>query len=146
MPVLGTSHSVWGGPPDASTFFSFPVTKKPIKRLSGDQKGNSAPSVPGSNCAVSESIERTHRPVAAMNASRLPSGEIAMPLPYAVFSGAGSRKRTAARSGGFSVKWRAETPANASASASAPATSQTGVRRETSTTCTGAAGVSGFAR
>ena len=39
---------VWGGPPEASIFFSFPAAKNPRNRLSGDQNRHIAPSVPAS--------------------------------------------------------------------------------------------------
>src|SRR5205085_11933617 len=47
----GLLQSVIGGPPEASIFLSLPSAKKPIDRLSGDQKGYAAPSVPFSDCA-----------------------------------------------------------------------------------------------
>src|SRR5206468_1724172 len=77
--VPGTSQSDCAGPPEASIFFSLSFTKKPMKRLSGDQKGYLAPSVPGNSCAERESSERTHSDVrpsiaVAMNARRWPSG------------------------------------------------------------------------
>ena len=34
-----TSHTVCTGPPETSIFLSLPPAKKPIDRLSGDQKG-----------------------------------------------------------------------------------------------------------
>jgi hypothetical protein len=37
-----------GGPPEASTFFSFPPAKNAIQRLSGDHSSRPAPSVPAS--------------------------------------------------------------------------------------------------
>src|SRR5262245_9153491 len=81
----GISHSVCGGPPLASTFLSVETTPNAMKRLSGDQKGRKlTPSVPGSARDSNESSDRTHsvcEPVALeeINASRLPSGERAMP-------------------------------------------------------------------
>ncbi len=60
--------------------FSLPSAKNPRERLSGDQKGKIAPSVPGSACASSEFMGRTQSavlpsaPVAA-NAMDAPSGE-----------------------------------------------------------------------
>jgi len=44
-----------------SIFFNVECAKKPIQRLSGDQKGKPAPSVPASERAVKESKDRTHR-------------------------------------------------------------------------------------
>src|SRR5262249_21569930 len=88
---------VWAGPPDASTFLSFPPAKNPMKRLSGDQKmlaGPNTPSVPTSAVDESESSGRTHTrslpPELAMKAIRRPSGEstIVCNTPLrAVFSG-----------------------------------------------------------
>ena len=51
-------------------------------RLSGDQNGNAASSVPGKGCAVSESIGRTHSSVLPttsleVKARLKPSGEMA---------------------------------------------------------------------
>ncbi len=56
------SQRIWGGPPEAAIFFSFPCAKKPMNSLSGDQNGKSAPSVPGMTCAWSESRARSHSP------------------------------------------------------------------------------------
>src|ERR1700693_6098729 len=51
-----------GGPQVISIFSSVErFAKKPIQRLSGDQHGNSAPSVPASERAARESKERTHK-------------------------------------------------------------------------------------
>jgi hypothetical protein len=46
------SEIVSGGPPETSTFFSFPSAKNARERLSGDQKGKVASSVPGIGRAV----------------------------------------------------------------------------------------------
>src|SRR5262249_16494594 len=105
----GTSHRVCGGPPEASTFLSLPAMKNPIERLSGDQNGNEASSVPFNGCAVRESSARTHNlglPSAPAweYTIRLPSGEIAIPLPKEGLSGAGSWKRTTGVSAGVSRK------------------------------------------
>ncbi len=54
---VGASQMVCGGPPAMSTFFSFPAAMNATKRLSGDQNGRNAPSVPGSGRA-SIDIER----------------------------------------------------------------------------------------
>src|SRR5262245_36609365 len=51
---------VCGGPPALAIFFSFPSAKKPTHRLSGDQNGYSAPSVPDSECAATESNDCSH--------------------------------------------------------------------------------------
>src|SRR5215475_6212318 len=77
-----TSQSVAGRPPLTSTFFNLPLAKKPIKRLSGAQKGKVAPSVPSSGLASEEASARTQSctllPVAAVKASQVPSGETAV--------------------------------------------------------------------
>ena len=57
----GASASVSTGPPPASIFFSLPPAKNATDRLSGDQKGNVAPSVPASGWAVNPSSERIHK-------------------------------------------------------------------------------------
>src|ERR1700741_772860 len=57
---MGASHTVSGGPPEMSIFLSLPSAKNPTKRLSGDQKGDAAFSVPCTIEAVSPSSERTH--------------------------------------------------------------------------------------
>src|SRR6185295_10489828 len=49
----GASHSVTGGPPVTSTFFSFPEAKKAMYLASGDQNGNEAFAVPGIGRATS---------------------------------------------------------------------------------------------
>jgi len=72
---------VAGGPPESSMRFSLPSAKKPTDRLSGDQKGRSAPSVPGNRRASIESTGRVHNLVApsetVTNAIMRPSGETA---------------------------------------------------------------------
>src|SRR5262245_31991017 len=45
-PTSGTVQTVRGEPPAASTRLMAPRTTNPIVRLSGDQKGDVAPSVP----------------------------------------------------------------------------------------------------
>src|ERR1700730_6103459 len=76
----GASASVRTAPPLASTVFNLPAPKKPMYRLSGDQKGKVASSVPASGCAEGELRERTHNcapcsELEATKASLLPSGE-----------------------------------------------------------------------
>src|SRR5258706_525964 len=53
VPPLGSGASqiVKTAPPSASIFLSFPLAKKPMERLSGDQKGREAPSVPARRAA-----------------------------------------------------------------------------------------------
>src|SRR6187455_2167759 len=59
-PVLrGASQTVWGAPPDRSIVFSFPAAKNPRARLSGDQNGARAFSVPGTGFANGALNERT---------------------------------------------------------------------------------------
>ena len=66
--------------------FSFRLVKYPIRRLSGDQNGSSAPSVSSSLRAIDESSDRTHSceidwfTLPTMNATIVPSGEIATPV------------------------------------------------------------------
>ena len=43
-----TSHRVWDRPAGSIDLFSLPLAKNPIDRLSGDQNGYAAPSVPAS--------------------------------------------------------------------------------------------------
>jgi hypothetical protein len=61
--------------------FSLSFVKKAMLRLSGDQKGWDACSVPGNGLASSESSGRTHKAMlpfdAAVKARVRPSGEIA---------------------------------------------------------------------
>src|SRR5262249_24369306 len=83
-PGFGASPIICAGaaPPGAptSTFFSLRVLQNPIKRLSGDQKGSNAPSVPVNGWALSESsrsIQSRRSPPGSdpVNARRWPSGE-----------------------------------------------------------------------
>ncbi len=69
-------------PPKTSILFNFRCAKKATKRLSGDQKGKAAPSVPSrarDSNASSGRIQSRSRPsgVVATKASLRPSGEIA---------------------------------------------------------------------
>jgi hypothetical protein len=50
---------VTGGPPDTSTFFILVPAMNPMYRLSGDQKGRPASSVPGTGWAKSEFMGRS---------------------------------------------------------------------------------------
>src|SRR5581483_8883089 len=69
-----------GVPPPTSIRLSLSAVKKPMEWLSGDQKGNTALSVPGRGCAVIESNGRTKSCVCpsapAENTTYFPSGEI----------------------------------------------------------------------
>src|SRR5262245_8803304 len=86
----GTSQSVCTGPPVTSIFLRRLSAKKPMKRLSGDQKGKIAPCVPLSSLASVESSGRTQSwslpPVAAVKARWRPSGDTAI-WPKLDFSG-----------------------------------------------------------
>src|SRR5271168_1606277 len=78
-PLMASASGI-GGPPRVSSFLSFRLAKKPTQRLSGDQKGNAPPSVPGSGCALAVSSARSHNWLlpsspAAANTIRLPSGD-----------------------------------------------------------------------
>src|SRR5262249_7304629 len=78
-PSFGAGATTITGPADASMVFSIPSAKKPRARLSGDQNGSLAPSVPASGWAASESRERTQSfavpasPI-AQKATACPSG------------------------------------------------------------------------
>src|SRR5688500_10919489 len=81
-----TLHNVVGGPPSTSIFLSLPLgptpAKNPMLRLSGDQNGAKASSVPARGCAVSAFSDRTHNmrrrsAPEPMNARRVPSGDTA---------------------------------------------------------------------
>jgi hypothetical protein len=77
--------TVIGGPPVTSTFFTAPSTTNPRNRLSGDQNGVVAPSVPGSRRMSTESMSRIQIATfsvssTSVNASVRPSGEIDPPL------------------------------------------------------------------
>src|SRR5262245_9425691 len=80
--------NVCTGPPDASTHLSLPSATNPILRLSGDQNGWLAPSVPPIGCETTASSERSHScvfPFAfAANTRRRPSGEIAIDVGSSV--------------------------------------------------------------
>src|SRR5215475_12043129 len=109
-----TSQSVAGRPPLTSTFFNLPLAKKPMKRLSGDQKGWVAPSAPSIGLASEEASERTQSctllPVAAVKASQFPSGETAV-WPKLVFSdGRMENFMTCASGVGWRVKYADANP------------------------------------
>src|SRR5580698_2008002 len=76
----GASLTIWVEPPSRSTVLSLPSAKNPRERLSGDQKGKVALSVPGSSRASTVLVGRTQSailpsvPVAA-NARDAPSGD-----------------------------------------------------------------------
>src|SRR5205823_533633 len=123
----GASHRVCGGPPEASTFLSFPAAPNTIKRLSGDQNEYRASSVPARGCASGESRARTHSRVrpsgpVAVKAMRRPSGDTRGKVRKLDFSGGGIRNRTGSATGGFSRKWTKAS--GRAATANRPATSQ----------------------
>src|SRR5262245_40628152 len=83
--VLDSSTTVCVGPPSAEILNRRPCVKNARNRLSGDQNGKAAPSVPGSERDVKLSIGRTHNDVfpaasSATKASIVPSGEIVPPF------------------------------------------------------------------
>src|SRR5437867_7137313 len=80
-PRPAASANVVTNPLPTSIRFSFPSAKKPIERLSGDQNGNAAFSVPTSGRVSADSSERSHKPAgleSATNTILSPSGEIAI--------------------------------------------------------------------
>src|SRR5436190_1045451 len=86
-----TVHSGKAAPPLASIFFRALSAKKAIHRLSGDQNGYVAPSVPDRGWATVLSSDRSHNCPglpgdAAPNTIFLPSGEISggAPAPLAI--------------------------------------------------------------
>src|SRR5262249_38212138 len=77
---VAVSATTCTGPPAAGIFFSFPEAKKPIQRLSGDQNGSCASSVPANSLAPTCSMDRTHSMglvpgTAALNTRACPSGD-----------------------------------------------------------------------
>src|SRR5688500_20381933 len=105
VPPVATEarQSVTGEPPSSPTFFNLPLAKNPTKRLSGDQKGSDAPSVPSTGFASSPARERSHSwtwlPVAAVKASHLPSGDNAMSPKLVFFGGSSDAFTMRGRSG-----------------------------------------------
>ena len=81
LAIVPTGARFRGSPPSRSRRFSAPSAKKPMERLSGDQKGAFAPSVPGNMVAeVVDSGRNQSRctpAFSATNASCRPSGESA---------------------------------------------------------------------
>src|SRR5262245_58194406 len=80
-------HIVKGGPPASSTDFSLPAVKNPMDRLSGDQKGEKAPSVSGTTFGDNESIACTHSRTVpdssrAVKAKFRPSGDDSSPTSF----------------------------------------------------------------
>src|SRR2546425_10815460 len=98
---IGASHRIRTAALPTSTMLSFPSAKKPMRRLSGDQKGNIAPSVPFSCCALEAENVRTHSllvpsSATATKAMRAPSGETEkLPRRKDESEGGSSEERTA---------------------------------------------------
>ncbi len=82
----GASATTSERPPVAAIVLSLVDVKKPIRRLSGDQKGRTAPVASSSRRATLEESDRTHSSESApltlptMNATVVPSGEITTPV------------------------------------------------------------------
>src|SRR5262249_10178648 len=133
------SHTVAGGPPVTSIFLSFPSAKNPTKRLSGDQNGRWAPSVPASGCAATASSERTTSSdlpsrARASNTSRRPSGDTAngakVVLDWSIHpSGGEMTNRITRRSGSARVKYIAPTSITVAAVMTLIAASETQAHR-----------------
>ena len=101
----GASQTFCGGPPVTSIFWSLPAETKPMKRLSGDQNGRPAPSVPSSAralSALSARIQIRFFPVesVALNARMRPSGEIRGASIVVISGGVGTSNRTSVRARG----------------------------------------------
>src|SRR5262245_57836317 len=120
------SHSVVSAPSARAIFFSFPCAKNPMNRLSGDQKGDSAPSVPGNDLAVSKSSERIQSDSLpsekAVKAMWRPSGDIAGEPTPVRFSGKETETRMACAS--MVGRLKSATANQITPSASAPVTVQ----------------------
>src|SRR5215831_176285 len=65
VPVFpeGASHTTCEATPETSIALSFRAAKKPTERLSGDQNGEEAPSVPGRGRSANASNECIQREV-----------------------------------------------------------------------------------
>jgi hypothetical protein len=98
---------VCGGPPTRSRRFNVSPAKKPMDRLSGDQNGKFAPSVPASGWVVVAPSGRTHRRDSpssdATNTICRPSGESAKSEGRSV---AGVTMSTRISGGGGAGVWR----------------------------------------
>ncbi len=115
LPLLAGA-SVWGAPPLRFNRFSEPSAKNPIVRLSGDQNGSVAPSVPSSGSAVVVESERNQRRVPfaleAANTICVPSGDRANADGCDVGGVTMSRRVSG---GGVSLRWRTAGTASAAA-------------------------------
>ena len=82
---IGASQIVCGAPPSTPTRFIFPAAKKPSERLSGDQKGFEAPSLPatGRHSAEPRARKNSRGPLFVVTAMANvdPSGEITDETP-----------------------------------------------------------------
>ena len=76
-----------------STLLSILSTVKPTYRLSGDQNGVEAPSVPGRRRHSCESKFRNHIPSCAVNTSLRPSGDTDTSSNGVTFSGIDASNR-----------------------------------------------------
>src|SRR5262249_7767964 len=84
----GASQTVWDGPPETSPFLSFPSSKKPTERLSGDQNGCEMTLSPISDRATTEPSDTALRPrlgLPALMAIQRPSGDIESGVPSPAF-------------------------------------------------------------
>src|SRR5665213_2358463 len=99
----GDEHRVCAGPPATSIFLSSLPAENPRNRLSGDQKGDDEPSVPGSCRHWSVSRSRIHRPALSpveLKTSLCPSGETETYWLNCTPSGRVTSKRVARASAG----------------------------------------------
>src|SRR5262252_4047228 len=105
-PRPAASANVVTNPLLTSIRLSFPPAKKPMERLSGDQNGNTAFSVPTSGRVSVDSSERSRKPGgldSATNTIFSPSGEIANDVTFPLvgvaistrISGGGDEERRA---------------------------------------------------
>jgi hypothetical protein len=82
---VDASQIVCGAPPSTATRVIFPPAKKPSERLSGDQNGFEAPSLPATGRSVGESSARKNSRgplfVVTAIANVEPSGEITDETP-----------------------------------------------------------------
>src|SRR5215471_2259979 len=87
-PRPGASANVVTNPLLTSIRLSFPPAKKPMERLSRDQNGSAAFSVPTSGRVSADSIERSRKPAGLESATKTifsPSGEIANDVRFPLF-------------------------------------------------------------
>ena len=108
----GRSHTVCGGPPEISTFFSLPCNENPRKRLSGDQKLAFTIAFRSGQRLRLERIQRADPQLSAAVRSSQLEGHLpavgdtladSLP-PKKLLSGGKIWKRTTSAAGGFSRK------------------------------------------